>query len=116
MNPKLISPSERSSGGRENGRNRPPILRRPQLKSKRFWPLQNLAFNYQMQRNFDAANKTIDRALQLEAGGIMPLGDQVQTCYREKGDFSVGGKAFESPKSIPMSNEAEALCCPARAK
>ena len=29
------------------------------------WPLQNLAFNYQMQRDFDAANKTIDRALKL---------------------------------------------------
>ncbi len=29
------------------------------------WPLQNLALNYQMLRDFDAANKTIDRALKL---------------------------------------------------
>ena len=28
------------------------------LNPKDTWPLQNLAFNYQMQRNFDAANKT----------------------------------------------------------
>ena len=35
------------------------------LSPNETWPLQNLAFNYQMQRNFDAANKTIDRALKL---------------------------------------------------
>ena len=35
------------------------------LNPKDTWPLQNLAFNYQMQRNFDAANKTVDRALQI---------------------------------------------------
>src|SRR4029077_600318 len=35
------------------------------LNPKDSWPLQNLAFNYQMQRNFDAANKAIDRALQI---------------------------------------------------
>ena len=34
-----------------------------ELSPNETWPLQNLAFNYQMQRNFDAANKTIDRAL-----------------------------------------------------
>src|SRR6195256_747273 len=40
------------------------------LNPKDIWPLQNLAFNYQMLRNFDAANKTIDRALQIDPKGV----------------------------------------------
>src|SRR5216110_552944 len=35
------------------------------LNPKDTWPLQNLANNYQVLRNFDAANKTIDRALEI---------------------------------------------------
>src|SRR6187399_72506 len=33
------------------------------LNPKDVWALQNLTFNYQMLRNWDAANKTIDRAI-----------------------------------------------------
>src|SRR6185295_12082515 len=36
------------------------------LNPKDAWPLQNLVHNYQMLRNFDAANKTIDRVLALD--------------------------------------------------
>src|SRR5256886_2173268 len=35
------------------------------LNPKDVWPLQNLTFNYAMVRNYDKANKTIDRALTL---------------------------------------------------
>lgn len=35
------------------------------------WPMQNLAFNYQMTRNFPAAFATIDRALKLDPRGFM---------------------------------------------
>ena len=38
------------------------------LSPKETWPLQNLALNYQVLRNFDAAHKTIDRALKLSPG------------------------------------------------
>ena len=54
------------------------------LNPKDTWPLQNLAFNYQMQRNFDAANKTIDRALQINPQRNRTLGDQGQTCHRRE--------------------------------
>src|SRR6266446_2168001 len=43
------------------------------LNPKEIWPLQNLAFNYQMLRNFDAANKAIDRALALDPTALGPL-------------------------------------------
>ena len=69
------------------------------------WVLQNLAFNYHMQRNFDAANKTIDRALQMNPQGISLWEIKAKLAVGEKGDFSVGEKLLEKAKSFPMSNE-----------
>src|SRR5438874_3799273 len=43
------------------------------LNPKDIWSLQNLSFNYQMLRNYDAANKTIDRALALDPTALEPL-------------------------------------------
>jgi TolB-like protein/Tfp pilus assembly protein PilF len=75
------------------------------LNPKDTWPLQNLAFNYQMLRNFDAANKTIDRALQIDAQGISLWGIKAKLAISEKGDLSVGEKLLEKAKSFPMSSE-----------
>jgi tetratricopeptide (TPR) repeat protein len=75
------------------------------LNPKEIWPLQNLAFNYQMLRNYDAANKTIDRALALDPNALEPLEVKSKLAIAEKGDFSVAEKAFEAVKSIPMTNE-----------
>ena len=75
------------------------------LNPKDTWPLQNLAFNYQMLRNFDAANKTIDRALQIDPQGISLWGIKAKLAIGEKGDLSVGEKLLEKAKSFPMSSE-----------
>jgi TolB-like protein/Tfp pilus assembly protein PilF len=75
------------------------------LNPKDSWPLQNLAFNYQMLRNFDAANKTIDRALQIDPQGIGLWGIKAKLAISEKGDLSVGEKLLEKAKSFPMSSE-----------
>ena len=75
------------------------------LNPKDAWPLQNLAFNYQMLRNFDAANKTIDRALQIDPQGISLWGIKAKLAISEKGDLSVGEKLLEKAKSFPMSSE-----------
>jgi TolB-like protein len=75
------------------------------LNPKDIWPLQNLAFNYEMLRNFDAANKTIDRALALDPTAVGPLAVKSQLAILEKGDFSVAEKVFAAAKSIPMSNQ-----------
>ena len=40
------------------------------------WPLQNLFFNYQMQRDFEAANRVIDRALAISPKSFTSLGTQ----------------------------------------
>ncbi len=85
------------------------------LNPKDNLPLQNLATNYQDLRNFDAANKTIDRGLALDptAFGLLELKSKL--AIFEKGDFSVAEKAFEAVKSIPMTNEQKLKTASARA-
>jgi TolB-like protein/Tfp pilus assembly protein PilF len=75
------------------------------LNPKDSWPLQNLAMNYQMLRNFDAANKTIDRALQINPQGFSLWGIKAKLAIGEKGDLSVGEKILEKAKSFPMNSE-----------
>jgi TolB-like protein/Tfp pilus assembly protein PilF len=75
------------------------------LNPKDTWPLQNLTFNYAMQRNFGAANKTIDRALELNPNGIGLWEIKVKLAIAEKADFSVYEQALEKMKSLPMSSE-----------
>jgi TolB-like protein/Flp pilus assembly protein TadD len=75
------------------------------LNPKDWWPLQNLAMNYAMQRNFAAANKTIDRALELNPNGIGLWETKIKLAVAEKGDFSVYQQALEKMKPLPVSSE-----------
>jgi len=75
------------------------------LNPKDTWPLHNLALNYQMQRNFDAANRTVDRALQINSQGIGLWEIKVKLAIAEKGDFSVYEQAMEKGKSFAVSDE-----------
>jgi TolB-like protein/Tfp pilus assembly protein PilF len=75
------------------------------LSPKDSWVLQNLALNYEILRDFDAANKTIDRGLQINPTGVGLWEIKSKLAIAEKGDFSVAEKAFEAVKSMPMSNE-----------
>jgi TolB-like protein/Tfp pilus assembly protein PilF len=85
------------------------------LNPKDIWPLQNLAFNYQMLRDFDKANKTIDRALALDPTAAGPLEVKSKLAILEKGDFSVAEKAFEAVKSAPMTTEQKLKLAGSRA-
>jgi tetratricopeptide (TPR) repeat protein len=58
-----------------------------------------------MQRNYEMANKTIDRALALDPTAVGPLAVKSRLAIFEKGDFSVAEKAFDALKSVPMSKE-----------
>ena len=75
------------------------------LNPNDIWPLQNLADNFEMLRNFDKANETIDRALELNPTALGPWEVKSKLAIAEKGDFSVAEKAFEMVKSIPISSE-----------
>jgi TolB-like protein/Flp pilus assembly protein TadD len=75
------------------------------LNPKDTWPLQNLFFNYQMQRDFPAANKTIDRALQIQPDALGLWEIKAKLAILENGDLKVGQKLLEKVKTIPMSEE-----------
>ena len=75
------------------------------LDPKDSWVLQNLALSYQTLRDFDAANKTIDRGLEVNQDGLGLWEIKSKLAIAEKGDLSVAERAFQAVKSIPMNNE-----------
>src|SRR5436190_1499338 len=75
------------------------------LNPKESWPLQNLAQNYQVLRDFDAANKTIDRGLKVDPSGLGLWETKSKLAIAETGDLSVSEKAFQVVKSMPMYDE-----------
>src|SRR5689334_21618498 len=75
------------------------------LDPKDSWPLQNLVFNYQMNRDFASANKTLDRALQIQPNGIGLWELKAKLAISEKGDLSVGQECLEKAKTMKMSGE-----------
>jgi TolB-like protein len=85
------------------------------LNPKDSWVLQNLALNYQMLRDFDAANKTIDRGLKVNPDGFGLWEVKSKLAVAEKGDLSVSEKAFQAVKSMPMNNESKLRIAGARA-
>ena len=85
------------------------------LNPKDSWVLQNLSHNYEMLRDFDAANKTIDRGLQINPTGVGLWEIKSKLAIAEKGDLSVSEKAFQPVKSMPMNNEGKLRIAGARA-
>ena len=75
------------------------------LDPKDSWVLQNLALSYQTLRDFDAANKTIDRGLKVNPDGFGLWEIKSKLAIAEKGDLSVAERAFQAVKSIPMNNK-----------
>jgi TolB-like protein/Flp pilus assembly protein TadD len=69
------------------------------------WVLQNLFFNYAMHRNFDAANKTIDRAIQLKPERLSLWEIKAKLALSENGDATVGEKLLEKASSMPLSKD-----------
>jgi len=86
------------------------------LNPKDMWALQNLAFNYQMLRDFEKANNAIDRALALDPTAVGPLEVKSKLAILEKGDFSVAEKAFAAAQSSPGSDEQKLKTAIARAE
>src|SRR5437762_1271111 len=85
------------------------------LNPKDSWVLQNLALNYEMLRDFDAANKTIDRGLQINPTGVGLWEIKSKLAIAENGDPSVAEQAFQLVKSLPMTNEEKLKIASGRA-
>ena len=77
------------------------------LSPNETWPLQNLVLNYQMERNFDAANKTIDRALKLEPNSFNLWSVKAQLETSEKGTLEIAERGIELLNTRPMDEETK---------
>jgi serine/threonine-protein kinase len=79
------------------------------LSPNETWPLQNLVLNYQVQRNFNLANKTIDRGLKLapESLGLRSIKAQLE--ISEKGTFEYIERGMKMLDAKPMSEEERAF-------
>jgi TolB-like protein/Tfp pilus assembly protein PilF len=84
------------------------------LNPKDTWVLQNLAINFETLRNFDAANKTIDRALQIDPKGFGLWEIKAKIAVEEKGDFSVAEKALAVLDTLPKTPDIQAIVAKAR--
>src|SRR5437879_218368 len=69
------------------------------------WVFQNLAMNYQIQRDFDAANNAVERGLKANPEHFGLWETKAKLALAEKGDVSVVEHALESVKSLPMNTE-----------
>src|SRR3954469_3370284 len=78
------------------------------LSPNETWPLQNLALNYQMERRFDDANKTLDRALKLTPDSFNLWSLKAQMEISEKGTFEVADRASKALESHPVDEETRA--------
>jgi TolB-like protein len=77
------------------------------LSPNETWPLQNLVLNYQMQRNFAAANRTIDRALKLAPESFNLWSIKAQLEISEKGTFEIGERGVLVLSTKVMDDEAK---------
>jgi TolB-like protein/Tfp pilus assembly protein PilF len=71
------------------------------------WPMQNLALNYQMERRFDDANKTIDRAIKLAPDSFNLWSLKAQFEISEKGTFEIAERAAQVLATRPMNDETK---------
>ena len=84
------------------------------LSPKDSWPLQNLAFNYQMLRDFKKANETVDRGLAISPGSFGLWEIKSKLAWLERGDNSVGEKGLQQLEKISDSSEKQHYLWPAR--
>ncbi|MGB8341042.1 MAG: tetratricopeptide repeat protein, partial [Chthoniobacterales bacterium] len=73
------------------------------------WPLQNLYFNYQMQRKFEAARRVVDRALAINPKSTTFWELKAQLAIAENGDLSVAEKGLAEFEKARAAGELKDL-------
>lgn len=75
------------------------------LNPQDVWPLQNLVFNYLIMRDYDAAKRTVDRALAIDPQSFPLWEIKSKIAIEERGDFSVAQKALAKLKEAVASGK-----------
>jgi TolB-like protein/Flp pilus assembly protein TadD len=81
------------------------------LSPKDSWVLQNLADNYYANRNFEAADKIFDRAIEAAPNSFSPRAEKAKLAIDWKGDLSVLEKALTQ---VPAGVDPDGLVTFAR--
>jgi TolB-like protein/Tfp pilus assembly protein PilF len=81
------------------------------VSPKESWILQNLGINYEAVRNYEAANKTFDRGLELAPDSFGLRGMKAKIAIEWKGDLSVGEKLLAQ---APVGFDPEGVITEAR--
>ena len=79
-----------------------------ELDPKSSWPLQNLAFNYQMMRDYPAAQRTVDKALELSPKSFELWGLKIEFAIEQRGDFGEYERAIALMNSGAQSSPGTA--------
>jgi TolB-like protein len=87
------------------------LERAASLSPKDAWVLQNLADNYYANRNFEAADKVFDRAIEAAPKSFGPRAEKAKLAIDWKGDLSVMEKALTK---VPPGDDPDALVTFAR--
>jgi TolB-like protein len=72
-----------------------------ELNPKASWPLQNLAFNYQMLRDYKSAMETVDRGLQVDPQNFTLHGLKAKFAIAANGDMSQVQQACNFLEKLP---------------
>jgi TolB-like protein/tetratricopeptide (TPR) repeat protein len=75
------------------------------LSPNETWPLQNLVLNYQMQRRWADANKTVDRGLKLAPESFPLWSIKAQLEISEKGTFEIVERGAQTLATRPMDED-----------
>src|SRR5437899_2255725 len=86
------------------------------LNPKDTWSMQNLAINYEVQRNWDAANKILDRALLIAPNAFSLMEIKCKVAIEEKGDFSLAQKFLNGVDTSKLSPEIQGQLAAGRAQ
>ena len=77
------------------------------LNPKDVWSMQNLAINYEVQRDYDAANKVLDRALAVDPKAFGCIEIKAKVALEERGDLSVADNFVAVADKLPLSPEIQ---------
>jgi serine/threonine-protein kinase len=86
------------------------------LNPKDTWPMQNLAINYEMQRNWDAANKILERGLAITPNAFGLIEIKCKVAIQERGDFSLAQQFLNNLDASRLTPEIQAQLAAGRAQ
>jgi TolB-like protein/cytochrome c-type biogenesis protein CcmH/NrfG len=85
------------------------------LNPKDVWTMQNLAINYENERDFDSANKVLDRALAADPTAFGCWETRAKVALEQKGDLSVADNILAKADGMRLTPEVRGKLATGRA-